>query len=137
VSAWSWALLGVGAAVLLGLLLLAGTFLWLGRNEDARALAGFVPHCLVLFTRLLRDAGVSRWRKLLLLALIAYLANPIDLIPGSPLDDALLAALVLRTVLHRSDELVRRHWPGPESSLAVLLRLVGTGGRDATARRRS
>lgn len=122
---WSWALVGAGAAVVASLFLLAGLFLWLGRTEDARALAGFVPDCLVLFTRLLRDPRVSRPRKALLLALVAYLAIPIDLIPGSALDDALVAALVLRTVLRGSGALLVQHWPGPQSSLDVLLRLAG------------
>jgi uncharacterized membrane protein YkvA (DUF1232 family) len=125
VDVWSWALVGAGAAVVLALVLLAGLFLWLGRGEDARALAGFVPDCLVLVARLIRDPRVSRGRKLLLLVLLAYLATPIDLIPGSALDDALFAALVLRTVLRGSGRLVEEHWPGPRSSLDVLLRLAG------------
>lgn len=37
-----------------------------GRRADARALAGFVPDCVVLFPRLVRDPSVSRPRKLLL-----------------------------------------------------------------------
>jgi uncharacterized membrane protein YkvA (DUF1232 family) len=40
------------------------------------------------------------------------------------LDDALVVALVLRAVLRGAGRgLVREHWPGPERSLAVLLRL--------------
>jgi uncharacterized membrane protein YkvA (DUF1232 family) len=125
VDVWSWALIGAGAAVVLALFVLAGLFLWMGRTEDARALAGFVPDCLVLFTRLVRDPRVSWVRKVALGALVAYLATPIDLIPGVALDDALFAALVLRTVLRGSGKLVEEHWPGPRSSLDVLLRLAG------------
>jgi uncharacterized membrane protein YkvA (DUF1232 family) len=125
VDVWSWALVGAGAAVVLGLFVLAGLFLWMGRTEDARALAGFVPDCLVLFARLVRDPRVSWARKVALVALVAYLATPIDLIPGVALDDALFAALVLRTVLRGSGKLVEEHWPGPRSSLDVLLRLAG------------
>jgi uncharacterized membrane protein YkvA (DUF1232 family) len=120
-----WALVGIGAALLVALLLLAVLFLWLGRTEDARALAGFVPDCIVLFTRLVRDPRVSLARKVLLVLMVAYLATPIDLIPGSALDDALLAAVVLRMVLRGSGTLVEEHWPGPRSSLNVLLRLAG------------
>ena len=37
-----------------------------------------------------------------------------------------LVALALRVVLRRSGtELLREHWPGPETSLATLLRLGG------------
>jgi uncharacterized membrane protein YkvA (DUF1232 family) len=42
------------------------------------------------------------------------------------LDDAAIVALALRLVLRGGgDELVRELWPGPESSLAVILRLRG------------
>jgi uncharacterized membrane protein YkvA (DUF1232 family) len=125
VDVWWWALVGIGAALLVALLLLAVLFLWLGRTEDARALAGFVPDCIVLFTRLVRDPRVSLVRKALLVLMLAYLATPIDLIPGSALDDALVAAVVLRTVLRGGGALVEEHWPGPRSSLNVLLRLAG------------
>ena len=37
------------------------------------------------------------------------------------LDDALLVALTLRAVLRGTGgELLREHWPGPESSLSLL-----------------
>ena len=47
------------------------------------------------------DPRVSRWPKALLVAMIAYLAMPFDLIPDfipvvGHLDDAILVALVLR-----------------------------------------
>jgi MYXO-CTERM domain-containing protein len=40
-----------------------------GRRESARALAGFVPDCAILCSRLLRDPRVPRRRKALLVAL--------------------------------------------------------------------
>jgi uncharacterized membrane protein YkvA (DUF1232 family) len=101
-----------------------------GRRTDARALAGFVPDCVVLFKRLLGDRRVSWWRKALLAALIAYLATPIDLVPdfipvAGQLEDAIIVALALRTVLRSSGEsLLREHWPGPERSLRILRRLA-------------
>jgi uncharacterized membrane protein YkvA (DUF1232 family) len=110
-----------------------------GRRSDARALAGFIPDCLVLTHRLLRDPRVPRRRKLLLLALIAYLASPLDLVPdfipvAGQLDDAILVALVLRAVLRSGgDALVREHWPGPQRSLAVVL---SAGARTAGGRYR-
>ncbi|HEX8742235.1 MAG TPA: DUF1232 domain-containing protein [Thermoleophilaceae bacterium] len=105
--------------------------LLLGRREDARAWAGFVPDCAVLFKRLLRDGRVPRGRKLLIGGLVAYLAMPFDLVPdfipvAGQLDDAIVVAVVLRTVLRGAGaELVREHWPGPAASLAVMLRLAG------------
>jgi uncharacterized membrane protein YkvA (DUF1232 family) len=108
-----------------------------GRRQDARALAGFVPDAIVLVRRLLRDPRVPRRHKALLVALVAYLALPIDLVPdfipvAGQLDDAILVALVLRAVLRGAGpELLREHWPGPPASLAVILRLT----RPRTARR--
>lgn len=101
----------------------------LGRRGDARALATFIPDCIVLSTRLARDPRVPRSRKLLLLALVGYLALPFDLVPdfipvAGQLDDAILVALVLRSLVRSSGEdVIRELWSGPEESLAVILRL--------------
>jgi uncharacterized membrane protein YkvA (DUF1232 family) len=118
-------------AVLLPYALFVLGLLVAGRRSEARAWAGFVPDSLVLFKRLLKDRRVSPARKALLLALIAYLAMPIDLIPdfipiAGQLDDAIIVAVVLRGVLRGSGpDLVREHWPGPTSSLRAMLRLAG------------
>jgi uncharacterized membrane protein YkvA (DUF1232 family) len=126
---WGWLLISIGG--LLGLY--AAFVLWLvalGRRSDARALATFIPDCVVLVTRLARDPRVPRRRKLLLLVLVAYLASPIDLIPdfipvAGQLDDAIIVALVLRHVLRSGGEpLLRELWPGPEQSLSLVLRLA-------------
>ncbi len=101
-----------------------------GRREDARALAGFIPDCIVLFQRLLKDRRVSRRRKLLLAALIGYLAMPIDIVPdfitvAGQLDDAIIVALVLRSLLRAGGpQLLREHWPGPPASLNAISRLA-------------
>ena len=105
-------------------------FVLAGRRRDARALAGFVPDCIVLLTRLLRDQRLPRRHKLLVAALIPYLVMPFDLIPdfvpvAGQLDDAVIVALVLGRVIRSDPELVREHWPGPAESLAVVLRVVG------------
>ena len=106
-----------------------------GRHETARGLAGFVPDCFVLVRRLVGDPRVPRRRKLLLWLVAGYLALPIDLVPdfipvAGQLDDAVVVALGLRALLKGSSaDLLREHWPGPEGSLAVVLRLAGVPDR--------
>jgi uncharacterized membrane protein YkvA (DUF1232 family) len=73
---------------------------------------------------------VPRRRKLLLLGLVGYLALPLDLVPdfipvAGQLDDAIIVALVLRHFVRGGGEpLIRELWPGPEQSLALILRLA-------------
>jgi uncharacterized membrane protein YkvA (DUF1232 family) len=126
---WYWSAVGVAAL----LIVYAGFVVWLvalGRREDARALATFIPDCVVLMTRLAREPRVPRRRKLLLLALVSYLLLPFDLVPdfipvAGQLDDAIIVALVLRHFVRAGGEpLVRELWPGPEQSLALIMRLM-------------
>jgi uncharacterized membrane protein YkvA (DUF1232 family) len=138
VPAWQWLLL-VLAVALIAYAAVVLALIRAGRRSDARALAGFIPDCVVLFRRLIVDQRVPRSRKLLLAGLIVYLASPIDLIPdfipvAGQLDDAILVALVLRIVLRGSGEaLVLEHWPGPRQSLGVIRRLA-YGRRTQTER---
>jgi uncharacterized membrane protein YkvA (DUF1232 family) len=129
VSLAAWLVVGLAAAV--ALYVAAVTALVLaGRRSDARAWAGFVPDCAVLMRRLLFDPRVPRRRKLLLGLLVAYLAMPFDIVPdfipvAGQLDDAILVALTLRSILRAGGaELLREHWPGPERSLLVVQRLA-------------
>jgi uncharacterized membrane protein YkvA (DUF1232 family) len=128
-SIWAWSLVGIGVFLLVyALFVLALVFA--GRRESARALAGFIPDCIVLCSRLLRSPRVPRRKKLLLVALAGYLALPFDLVPdfipvAGQLDDVVIVALVLRSFLRDGGEpLVRELWPGPESTLALVLRLA-------------
>jgi hypothetical protein len=44
------------------------------------------------------------------------------------LDDAIVVVVVLRTLFRRTETgLVREHWPGPQQSLELVLRLAGDG----------
>ena len=125
----AWLLIAIGLILTLYALVVLA-FVLAGKRQDARALAGFVPDCAVLLTRLMRDKRLPRRHKLLVAALVPYLAMPFDLIPdfipvAGQLDDAILVALVLRRVVKKEPGLVKEHWPGPPSSLAVILRLAG------------
>ena len=120
-------LIAAGVAVALYVLFVV-VLLVAGRRSAARALAGFIPDCVVLFRRLLGDPRIPRRRKVVLGVLLAYLVMPIDLVPdfipvAGQLDDAIIVVLVLRSVLRAGGpELVREHWPGPSESLEVVLR---------------
>jgi hypothetical protein len=132
VIAWESLTVGLGAAVVLYSVLVAVLFLC-GRRAEAGAAAIFVPGCLVLFGRLLRDRRVPRREKLLLGAVAGYLAVPIDLVPdfipiAGQLDDVVLVLVVLRRLLRKvGSAIVQAHWPGPPTSLRLLLRLAGYG----------
>jgi uncharacterized membrane protein YkvA (DUF1232 family) len=129
---WQWLLISFGVI----LVIYASFLAWLvirGRREDARAFATFIPDCIVLVTRLARDPHVPRRRKLLLIALVAYLSLPFDLVPdfipvAGQLDDAIIVALVLGHFVRAGGEpTIRELWPGPEQSLALILRLARPG----------
>lgn len=128
-TSWQWLLLAMGITVAI-YALFVGWLLLAGRTQDARALAGFVPDCVVLFRRLLADERLPRRSRLLVLATIGYLAMPFDLVPdfipiAGQLDDLLVVAFVLRNVLRAGGpEMLREHWPGPAASLDVISRLA-------------
>jgi uncharacterized membrane protein YkvA (DUF1232 family) len=129
----SWLVYSV-AVFLAAYALIVVAFVIAGRRDDARAVAGFVPDCVVLFSRLLRDPRVPRRQKLLVAALLPYLAMPFDLVPdfipvAGQLDDAVIVVFVMRHLARRDPGLLVEHWPGPRSSLALLLRFVGVPER--------
>ena len=130
-----WSLVALAVA-LAAYALAVGMLVALGRRGDARALAGFIPDCVVLVGRLAADPRVPRRAKLLLALLAGYLALPFDLVPdfipvAGQLDDAIIVALVLRIVVRAGGrELLDDHWPGPAGSRAVIARLAHPASTD-------
>ena len=67
---WPWGVLLIAiAAYLVGIAALIAA----GRREDARALAGFIPDCLVLVSRLARDQRISKPKRAALFLVLVYL----------------------------------------------------------------
>lgn len=127
---------GIVVSVVVGLVVAWAAFvglLWVLRPRDIglRELIAVVPDVLRLVRDLLGDRGVPLGPRLALLGLLAWLISPIDLIPEfvpvlGPLDDVVVAVLVLRYVRRRlgEDEL-RRRWRGTADGFQLLLGILG------------
>ncbi len=131
----SWQLVGGvvwGFLVLwLGLVLA----LWLAKPDATRLTESLrlLPDVLRLLPRIARDPTLPRIVRVQLWCLLGYLALPLDLIPDfipviGYADDAIIVALVLRSVVRHSGLVaVQRHWPGTADGLAALVRLTRLG----------
>jgi uncharacterized membrane protein YkvA (DUF1232 family) len=125
-------LIAVACALVVWLLAI-GVLVALGKRSQARELAALLPNLLVLFRGLLADPRVPRSSKRWLWFALVWCVSPIDLIPefvpvAGPLDDAIVAALVLRHVLRRTDRAVLAdHWRGDPATLDAIIR---TGKRE-------
>jgi uncharacterized membrane protein YkvA (DUF1232 family) len=99
-----------------------------GRKVAAKELALLLPNLVLLFKDLLRDPAVSRGPKIWLAIGLIWLVSPVDLLPEflpvlGPLDDAVVAALVLRHLVHRAGpDVVRSHWRGEPATLDAIMR---------------
>jgi uncharacterized membrane protein YkvA (DUF1232 family) len=126
-------------AVLIGLAVAAAIYalivivlLVLGRGDVTREAAALLPNLLSLFGALLKDPRVPRASKILVLIGAVWVASPIDLIPEfipilGPLDDAVVAALVLRHLFRTAgNDVVAAHWKGDPATLDRLARLFQT-----------
>jgi uncharacterized membrane protein YkvA (DUF1232 family) len=127
-----WRTLLIALAAAAGVWLLAVLLLvLLGRRSQAKEFAAFLPNLVMLFKGLAKDHRVPRGSKLLLLVGAVWFASPIDLIPefvpvAGPLDDAIVAVLILRHILKKAGRnVVAEHWRGDPAVLERLLRLTG------------
>lgn len=127
-------LLGIVAGLLaVWVVLVAVLWLLRPRGVPLRELVRVMPDVARLVRGLLADRSVPGGVRLALIGLIVWLASPIDLIPEfipvlGPLDDAIVAVIVLRYVRRRlGDDELRRRWPGTPAGYALLSRLIGRG----------
>lgn len=108
-----------------------------GRGVEAREFAALVPRLALLFWDLVRDPRVRRGPKVWLVVGGLWLASPIDLVPEfipviGPLDDALVAALVLRHLVRRAGPaIVHEHWRGDPTTLDRILRAARVSDPEA------
>lgn len=105
-----------------------------GQRTAAREVATLLPNLIRLFKGLVKDPRVPRGSKALLLFGAVWVASPIDLIPEfipflGPLDDAVVAALILRHLMKTAGpDVIGEHWRGDQVTLSRLLRVVGSQG---------
>jgi uncharacterized membrane protein YkvA (DUF1232 family) len=131
---WRAILIGLAVAVVVWLIAVVVLVL-LGRRSQAKEFAAFLPNLVLLFKGLARDPRVPRGSKALLLVGAVWFASPIDLIPefipvAGPLDDAIVAVLILRHVLKKAGRnAAADHWRGDPAVLERLLRLTGVRGQ--------
>jgi len=134
VTWWRVALGALAGLVLVYLLLLALLWRYARTHPEAvtmRAAMRLLPDVLRLVKRLAADRTLPRRVRCRLLALLAYLAMPFDLVPDvipvlGYADDAIVVALVLRSVVRRAGpDALDRHWPGTEQGLGLVKRLAG------------
>jgi uncharacterized membrane protein YkvA (DUF1232 family) len=121
-------------AITAALYVLAVAVLWvIGKRTAAKEFALLLPNLVVLLKGLARDPRVSRRSKSLLVLGVVWLASPIDLVPEfipvlGPLDDAVVAALILRHVLRTAGpDVIAEYWHGDMTTLQRILRLPVTG----------
>ncbi|MEX0709789.1 MAG: YkvA family protein [Chloroflexota bacterium] len=126
-------LIGIGLGIFVVWAVLVALLL-VFRPRDVRLgeVVRIIPDLLRLVRKLLRDRAVPMGARVALVVLLAWLISPIDLIPEfvpilGPLDDVVVAVLVLRYVRRRLglDEL-RRRWPGTPEGFALLNRVLGS-----------
>jgi uncharacterized membrane protein YkvA (DUF1232 family) len=106
--------------------------LWWIRPRDVRAIevVRVIPDLLRLTRDLLLDRTAPRGVRIALVVLLAWLVNPIDLIPEfipvlGPLDDVIVAVVVLRYVRRRlGAEELKRRWRGTPEGWALVERLL-------------
>jgi len=129
----NWGLVWGIVAGLLAVWLLFIVALWMfrPRGTNLGQLVRIVPDVLRLVRQLVGDGSVPVGVRAALIGLLAWLINPIDLIPEfipilGPLDDVVVAVLVLRYVRRRlGDAELRRRWPGTPDGYALLSGVLG------------
>lgn len=132
---WLVVLTGIVGGLVIFWLALAA-FLWFqqrraGDDVKWRDIARLAPDTVRLIKRLATDRDVPRGTRAWLIALMVYLALPIDLIPDfipviGYADDAFIVVVALRSaVRHAELPAIERNWRGSPAGLRGVLTLAG------------
>ncbi len=111
---------------------------WVLRPKGASMmeLVRLVPDVLRMLRRLAGDSEVALDARVVVVAMLAWLISPIDLIPDfipviGPIDDVVVAIAALRYVRRRVGVAgLRERWSGTDEGFALLGRVVGFGSAD-------
>jgi uncharacterized membrane protein YkvA (DUF1232 family) len=129
---WLSSLVGLVAGVVLVWVALVVVLARAGKRRPALAeIARLLPDVVRLVSRLARDRSLPWAVRLRLWLLLGYLLSPIDVVPdfipvAGYADDAVMVALVLRSVVRRAGaETLHRHWPGTPDGFAAVRLLAG------------
>lgn len=137
---WNAAIAVIGGVVLIYAVLLVLLALYARKHPESvsmREALRLLPDLLTLLRRLTADRTLPRGIRVRLVFLLVYLASPIDLVPDflpviGYADDAIIVALVLRSVIRKAGhEPLERHWPGSPAGLAIIQRLAGAAATPA------
>ncbi|RKX60563.1 MAG: hypothetical protein DRP37_05085 [Thermodesulfobacteriota bacterium] len=95
-----------------------------------RGYIALLPQFLGLLLNLLRDSRVSSTDKAILGATVAYMLNPVDLVPDwipfvGLVDDVYLVALaLLRLVLRVDEKVIKDNWSGRDDLIPILRKVA-------------
>jgi uncharacterized membrane protein YkvA (DUF1232 family) len=125
-------LIGVAVAVAAAWVLLLAALL-IVRPKGVSLTDGLrlLPDVLRLLRGLAADRSLPWTVRARVWLAIAWVINPIDLVPEflpviGLIDEIVVVTVLLRAVIRRAGpQTIRRHWPGTPQGLAVLSRLCG------------
>ena len=130
---WTAALVVIGDEILSGRTHdknIAQVASWLQVQGIRLAEVRVVPDVLRFVRDLIGDPKAPIGTRLAVGGLLLWLLNPVDLIPEfipvlGPLDDVVVAVLVLRYVRRRlGEDAFRRRWSGSDEAYALLARVL-------------
>jgi len=116
---------------------------WQGNHSICariRSYMSLLPQFVVLLLNLLKDARVSSTDKAILVASVAYVVNPVDLVPdwipfAGLVDDAYLVAVaLLRLVLRVDEQVLNDNWRGSDDLIPLLRKVADAAGAFLPAR---